>query len=328
MNHATERSVLVTGAFGNIGRHVLREFVARGHVVRAFDLASPAARRDARAFAGRVEVHWGDMRDEGALARAVAGQDAVVHLAGVLPNQSERASDEARDINVGGMARIVAAMERLAPRAPLVFASSYSVYGDTRRVPGLVTAATPPAPINHYTRHKLEAEDLVRASSLTWCIMRLGATMSPESMLRGRIDPLIFDLPADARQEFVHCDDVAHAIAECLARGTAWGRLLLIGGGPACRFRYADMINRALGAMGIGSLPEEAFSRQARQGGGWMDTDESQALLGYQRHDFETTLREVARRAGWRRYAARALAPALRWYLVRQSPYYLRGGAA
>ncbi len=51
--------VLLTGAFGNIGLHTLRELLAQGHTVRCFDVPSKENQRRARQTAGRFEVTWG-----------------------------------------------------------------------------------------------------------------------------------------------------------------------------------------------------------------------------------------------------------------------------
>ncbi len=318
-------TVLVTGAFGNIGRHVVRELLGRGHRVRALDRRTRATARDAARIGKGVDVLWGDIRDAAAVASAAGGINAAVHLAFLLPPGSEAAG--AREVNVEGTRHLIRAMESGSPGASLVLSSTYALYGDTRSLEGLVRADTPVSPMNNYTRHKLEAEEMLKRSKLRWCIMRLAATMSAEMMLRTRIDPLIFDLPHDCRQEFVHCDDVARAVAACIEGDSGWGKTLLIGGGPECRFMYIDMINRSLGAMGIAPLPPEAFSREARQGGGWLDTSESQALLDYQRWTFQENLEDLARKAGIRRTLARALSPLIRRVILRRSPFYRRNGA-
>jgi UDP-glucose 4-epimerase len=325
MKDATSsRRVLVTGAFGNVGRHVVRELVARGHEVRAFDQRRTPSRRQLRELDGRAEICWGDIRDSEAIARAVAGQDDVIHLAFVLPPASERRPTEARDVNVKGSSRLIEAMRALAAPPRLVFASSYAVHGDTLGLEGPLRPDSPTAPLNAYTEHKLEVERLVRGSGLAWCVLRLGAVLSTESVLGGTIDPLIFDLPTRAKQEFLHSDDAALAMARCLEVPEAWGRVLMIGGGSGCQVRYGDLINRSLHALGLGALPAEAFSAVARQGGGWMDTRESQRLLGYQRWTFDAHLADLAARAGYRRWAAWVLGPVIRWQIVRGSPYLKR----
>lgn len=319
--------VLVTGAFGHVGRAVVSELLERGHRVRAFDRPSKAAQRVAAQYRGALEPCWGDLRDAIAVKSVAADVDAAVHLAFVLPNASERDPETSQAVNVEGSRRLLDALEA-QPSAPrFVFASSYSIYGETRHLETLVTAETPPSPLNHYTRHKVEVEQMIQDSSLPFCILRLGAVLNTEMVLGGRIDPLIFDLPVDAKQEFVHTEDAARALAQSVEADDVCGRTLLIGGGPSCQLRYEALINRSLKVMGLGPLPAAAFSTESRQGGGWMDTSESERLLHYQRWSFEEHLRDLEAKAGWRRVAGRAFAPMVRWYLVRQSPYLSQGRA-
>ncbi len=79
--------VLLTGAFGNVGQSALEELLRQGHRVRCFDLRTKANERAARRYGDRIEVVWGDLRRPEEVARAVEGQDAVVHLAFIIPNR-------------------------------------------------------------------------------------------------------------------------------------------------------------------------------------------------------------------------------------------------
>lgn len=309
--------VLVTGAWGHIGAYTVRELLAQGHTVRALDLPTRANRRRAAQAGAPVERCWGDMRNTADIERAVAGQEAVVHLAFLLPPWSERRPDLAREVNVEGSRRLISALRAQAAPPRLLFASSFSVHGDTLPDEALLTPDSPLRPLNHYNAHKVAVEELVRESGLPWCILRFGAVLSSD-LDRG-FDPVIFDLPPAAKQEFVHPADAALAIANCLSEAAAWGKIWMIGGGPGCQLRYGDMINRLLGAAGIGPLPASAFSPVARQGGGWMDTAAGQQLLRYQRHTFEQYLAEFGTRVGWRRRLLRLLNPAICWYMVRQA---------
>jgi nucleoside-diphosphate-sugar epimerase len=311
--------VLVTGAFGHIGTYTVRELLAQGHAVGALDLPTPANRRKAAAFGAEREVIWGDLRNTVDVARAVAGWEAVVHLAFVLPPDSERNPERAGAVNVGGSRQLIATMEAQPSPPRLIFGSSFSVHGDTLHDDALLTPHSPLRPINHYNEHKVAVEEMVRNSGLVWCILRFGTALATD-LDRG-FDPVIFDLPPAAKQEFVHPADVALAIANCLGSTEAWGKTWMIGGGKDCQVHYGEMINRMLEAAGIGSLPAGAFSSTARQGGGWMDTAESQRVLRYQRHSFGDFLAEFAAGAGWRRPLFRVLSPLIRWYIVRQSPY-------
>jgi Nucleoside-diphosphate-sugar epimerases len=80
----TSLSILVTGASGFIGAHLVAAFASRGYRVRALYRRSqpPAELLDAAAaYPGLVELFNADLGDAGRVAQAVAGMDAVVHAA-------------------------------------------------------------------------------------------------------------------------------------------------------------------------------------------------------------------------------------------------------
>lgn len=156
--------VLLTGAAGFIGSHVLQRLLDAGHAVTAIDdlddYYDPAVKRaNLAAVRGKYQFLERDIRD--AAAAFDGGRfDLIVHLAGragVRPSIVDPALYF--DVNVIGTQRLAdLARARGCPR--MVFASSSSVYG---------SAATPfdeestrPSPISPYGASKLSAEYLLR----------------------------------------------------------------------------------------------------------------------------------------------------------------------
>lgn len=320
--------VLLTGAFGNVGTSALEELLERGHEVRCFDLDTRANRRAARRLSGRAEVVWGDLRCPEEVAAAVQGQEVVVHLAFVIPKLSatgvgsEDRPDWAQAINVGGTHNLLEAM-RVVPSPPrILFASSYHVYGRTQDQPPPRTVNDPVRPVEHYSRHKVLCETMVRESGLEWTIFRLSATLP----VRIQLDPAMFDVPLDNRMEFSHTRDVGLAIANALERDEVWGRTWLIGGGPNCQYTYRQIVSRTLEATGVGMLPEEAFG-SVPFCTDWVDTAVSQLLLDYQRRDLSDYLQEMKEELGARRYLIRVFRPLVRYWLLQKSPYYRQSRA-
>ena len=313
--------VMVTGAFGNVGSSALAELLAQGHRVRAFDLRSRAARRAARRCGDRLEVFWGDLRNPDELTRAVAGVDAVAHVAFVIPPQSEQRPEWAREINVGGTHNLIAAM-RAAPRPPrLVYTSSVSVVGPRgpEDAPP-VTAAHPTKASDSYTEHKIETERMVRESGLDWTILRLGGVLPIE--LPKRFHPMTFDLPEDQRIETVHTRDVGLAVANAVRCDEALGRTLMIAGGENCRLRVGEMRARFAELMGMPTFPKSAFSSDPFYTD-FMDTAEAQRLLRFQRHSFDDYLDEI-RKTIPRLYpiVLRPFGGLIIRQLLKQSPHY------
>ena len=316
--------VVVTGAFGNIGWSAVQELARQGHTVRCFARYTPARRRAAGRLGAPLELVWGDLRRPADLRAAVRGQDAIVHLAAILPPASEERPGPARETNVEGT-RLLLAAARGEPCPPRVLlASTFDVFGHTQHLPPPRRAGDPVAATDHYTAHKLACEELVRRSGLTWAIFRF-ADVPP--LAGRRPHPIMFRIPLDTRFEVLHPADAALAIANALHCPDVWGRVSLIGGGPACQVRYRDYLGAMLDALGIGRLPEAAFGHEPYPTD-WLDTAESQRLLRYQRHSFEEVVRDVARALGPAPVLLRPLRPLARWWILRLSPYWSRSRRA
>ncbi len=141
--------VAVIGGAGFIGTRLVEKLRA-AHQVRILDKADSAAFPE---LALRVDV-----RDADAIADALAGHEAVVHLAAEHRDDVTPASLY-YDVNVTGTANVLAGMRRHGI-ARLVFTSTVAVYGLDRPEPD---EATPLDPFGHYGLSKHQAEELLRA---------------------------------------------------------------------------------------------------------------------------------------------------------------------
>jgi nucleoside-diphosphate-sugar epimerase len=257
------------------------------------------------------------------VASAVDGQDVVAHLGFIIPKlsatgvESESRPDWAREINVGGTQNLIEAVQSQRSSPRLVFTSSFHVYGRTQDQAPPRTVTDPVQAIEHYSRHKIACEEMVRESGVEWSIFRLAAAL-PLAVL---LDSGMFDVPLANRIEFVHTHDVGRAIANAVDHADIWGKTLNIGGGASCQYHYRDMAEQILGRMGVGMLPEAAFSSVPFPTD-WLDTAESQRLLRYQRLDLSDYLDGMEALLGGRRLLIRAFRPVVRAWLLSRSPYY------
>ena len=119
--------VLVTGAAGFIGSHVVSALAAAGHDVTALDSLHPAAHRQPVAENGLIV---GDVRDRGVVESALPGVEAVVHHAAMVGMGVDLDDlPEYVSCNDLGTAVLLAAMARAGVRR-FVLASSMVVYGE------------------------------------------------------------------------------------------------------------------------------------------------------------------------------------------------------
>ena len=142
--------VLVTGAAGSIGRTLVRGLPELGHEVRGLDLVDGPP--DAFAL-GRVT---GDCLDPAVADEAVAGMDAVVHLAG---NPNEASLPESLESHVQTTGRLLEAMLTHGV-GRMAYASSNHAVGHTPYA-DLLTTGVRPRPDTHYGVAKAAAEALL-----------------------------------------------------------------------------------------------------------------------------------------------------------------------
>jgi nucleoside-diphosphate-sugar epimerase len=164
----TRVKVVVTGASGFIGSHLLPLLVARGCEVVAIS-RSPVA------FPDVVWRHSPDLGPGSDWSGVLPGADAVVHLAGRAHVLHGRADEEllCRRINTEGTRRLARQAAEAGVRHFVFLSSCHAVAADSREV---LARHTVPRPVSAYGQSKLAAEQAVREelgpSACAWTILR------------------------------------------------------------------------------------------------------------------------------------------------------------
>lgn len=151
--------VLVTGGAGYCGSRLVPDLLARGYRVTVYDImyfgSDFLPKQDPN-----LRVIEGDIRDIAKFSAAVAGHDAVVHLA-CISNDASFELDEAlsTSVNLDAFEPLVLAAKNAGAKR-LVYASSSSVYGVSDRPD--VTEDHPLVPLTLYNKYKGMCEPLLR----------------------------------------------------------------------------------------------------------------------------------------------------------------------
>ncbi len=213
---------LVTGATGFVGSHLAEALRRWGDEVTV--LARSAKKVEALQPLG-IRVVSGDLGDTAALARAAEGQDEVYHVAGVVAARNET---EFLAANRDGTANVVAAAAG-AGRPRFILVSSMAAGGPSPRDHPL-RGDEPPAPVTAYGRSKLAAEQVVRASSLPWTVIRPPTVYGPRDhevlkvfqLVRFGVAPVFGD--GTQQLSAVHGADLAEALIAAARSGATKGR--------------------------------------------------------------------------------------------------------
>ena len=117
-------SILVTGGNGFIGKRIVRELAERGEEVVCFDLAPPPAQQDG------VTYYRGDVTQLPQILEAcnTHGVTRIIHMAALLPPDTEDRPHFSMQVNIGGTNNVFEAA-RWCGIERVVYASSIAVYG-------------------------------------------------------------------------------------------------------------------------------------------------------------------------------------------------------
>ncbi|MBO6785075.1 MAG: SDR family NAD(P)-dependent oxidoreductase [Alphaproteobacteria bacterium] len=199
--------VLVTGAGGFIGSHLVERLVADGADVRAFveyDSRGSWGWLDSASadVLGAVEIIAGDIRDSHAVRQAVSGCETVFHLAALIGiPYSYLAPESYVDTNVTGTLNVVQAATDLGVMR-VVHTSTSEVYGTAQYVP--IDEAHPLNPQSPYAATKVGADQIAlsygRSFGTPVTVVRPFNTYGPRQSARAVIPTIITQLAAHDRR--------------------------------------------------------------------------------------------------------------------------------
>ena len=164
------------------------------------------------------------------MREAIAGCRGVAHLAAVSRVVwAERAPDDCRSTNIGGIRCVLEAAHEAVPQPWILFASSREVYGRPPRLPA--TETCPFSPVNVYGRSKVAGERLVeeaRAGGLRTATVRLSNVYGSALDHADRVVPAFARaavegsaIRIDGAQctfDFTHIDDTVRGMVAAISR--------------------------------------------------------------------------------------------------------------
>ena len=280
--------LLVTGGAGRLGAHIIKIFSDSGYCVKAFDL--PQANWGQLENLNHVELFPGDITDPSVVSKACSDVDTIIHLAAILPPQSELNGELAMKVNVEGTRNL---LKYIDEKTVFILASSISTYGVTCSEKPPLMEEYPQQGHNNYSLSKIEAEQLVLASGAPYVILRV-APIAVADLLEL---PDVVPYRADQRVEFIDVEDAAHAFYQASLRSETRMKTLNIAGGTSWQMTGSEFLDGFYGALGLEVEPNYSEEYTAVD---WYDTRKSH-FLDYQRtsfNDFQRKLGSVAEELG------------------------------
>jgi dTDP-glucose 4,6-dehydratase len=242
------RKVLVTGADGFIGSHLVERLVHLGHDVRAFVLYNSnnswgwldECRADVR---GKFGVVAGDVRDYHGVRAAMTGCDVVMHLAALIAiPYSYQSPDAYVETNVRGTLNIVQAARDLGI-GKVIHTSTSEVYGTARFVP--ITEEHPLQGQSPYSATKIGADQMAlsyyAAFATPVAVIRPFNTFGPRQSARAVIPTVISQILRGQSEiklgsvyptrDFSYVSDTVEGFVKAMASDAVVGKVTNLGSG-------------------------------------------------------------------------------------------------
>ncbi|MGE0456264.1 MAG: GDP-mannose 4,6-dehydratase [Vicinamibacteria bacterium] len=260
------RKVLVTGADGFIGSHLVERLVAEGARVRAFCLYNSQGTRgwledapeDVR---GALDVRLGDIRDARFVEEACDDVELVFHLAALIAiPYSYVAPESFVDTNVKGTLNVLEACRRCGVRR-LIHTSTSEVYGTPHTLP--IRETHPLRAQSPYAASKVAADQLALAYHASFgvpvTVLRPFNTYGPRQSTRAVLPTILTQLLAgrpevelgrlDPRRDLTYVDDTVEGFVLAATAEAAIGQTIQLGTGRSLSVR--EIFDAACRALGV-----------------------------------------------------------------------------
>jgi NAD dependent epimerase/dehydratase len=310
------KTVVVTGAGGFIGSHLVERLVADGAHVRAMLRYTSRGQRGClesvpESVLDHVTVTLGDVRDFDAVREVVRGADAVFHLAALIgiPYSYEH-PQEVIDTNIIGTSNVLLAAKELGTLERVVLTSTSEVYGTALRVP--MDEEHPLQAQSPYSATKIAGDALGlsfhRSFGLPVTIVRPFNAYGPRQSARAVIPTIISQAVTGGRlrlgtlettRDFTFVEDTAGAFVAIGSADAAVGEMVNAGSGREVSIgdvvaKVGEIVGRELHVEGDEQRLRPAKSEVSRL---LSDSSKAARLAGWRA---ETPLDEGLRRtAAW-----------------------------
>lgn len=229
--------ILVTGASGYLGSHIVRRLAHAGRPTRAMVRSRMFAQKEGRLAGLNIEWVEADITQPESLRDAMRGVEAVIHTVAIAIEKGGRSYE---DINYQGTVNVVEATKAAGVRR-FVYISQLGA-----------NASLP----YRFLASKGKAEDYVKASSLDWTAFQPSVIWGPEDEFANSfarlipLTPLIFPIVGDESVRFqpVWVEDVADCVIQSLDNPDTIGQVFQLGGPEVLTLEEIE--RRTLQALG------------------------------------------------------------------------------
>lgn len=204
------KKVLVTGAAGTVGVHVVKYLLAEGkYEVTILDLKNKNSFQKLKRFRKRVNILYGDIMNNVLIEALVKDQDIIIHLASVLPPLSDMKKGLSEAIEYQGCENIIRAITYYNPKCHFIYASTTSIYNGIENPS--VKSKIKKENLTYFAESKLKTEELIKDKLKNYTILRVPLVLS--NLVN---EPFIYNIKKKEVIDVITKEDCAYAFVRAI----------------------------------------------------------------------------------------------------------------
>ena len=291
------KKVLVTGAAGSIGIHVIKYLLAEGkYEITALDLKNKNVIKRMRRFKKRINILYGDVRDRVLIEALIKDHDIVIHLASALPPLADMKKGLAEMIDYDGCENIVRAVSYYNPKCHLFYASTTSMYKTKENA--TVRSHIELDEFDYFSMAKYKSEMLIKEKIKNYTIYRIPLVLSNPLG-----DAFMYHVNKNSVVDCITKEDCAYAFVKGLKYLDKLNRKTFNIGGEEVLYR--DLLNKILDINGLSF--KYVFSRLFLEKNYYspvcLDSDELENIIHYRNDSLVEYYNRLRSRSTKRKFA-------------------------
>ena len=275
------KKILVTGAFGSVGKCVLKYLLSEGkYEIVALDLKSKKNLKESKKYKNRVKVVFGDINDTSLIESLIKDVNVIIHLASVIPPFSEFSKNLCELVEYNGTENIIKALNYYNPNCYFIYASTTSLYDSS--LSGCIKEKIKDNELSNYSFYKYMTENLIRKKLKNYTILRIPLVLN--NIVN---ESFIYNIRKNSLIEITTNYDVAYSFVKCIEYQKELNKKIYnVGMGIKGRILYRDLLKNILKYEGISI--RYILSRIFLEKNYWSpvltDSDDLEDIIHY-RHD-------------------------------------------
>ena len=240
------KKVLVTGAFGSIGKCVLKFLLSEGkYDITALDLKNKKNIKNSKKYDNRVNVVLGDINDLSLVENLVKDTNIIIHLASIMPPFSEFSKSLGELVEYNGTENIIKAINYYNPKCYLIYGSTTSLYDSS--LSGSITEKIKVEELNNFSYNKYITENLIKKKLKNYTILRI-----PLVLNNIKKEPFMYNLRMNSLIKVSTNYDVSYAFVSAIDHINELNKKIYnVGMGEKGRLLYKDVIIAILKNYGL-----------------------------------------------------------------------------